>query len=212
MVTILTLSQKYQHMPLSMLAPWFGLMFPLAFSAGPNNVLCASLGMRFGIRKTLPFIAGINTSILFYSLLIGFGMDRLLDHLPWLFPVIKYAGSAYIFFLAWSFFRTKNKQKDKDEDVFRPGFMSGFTVSLLNPKLIYALAIMFVKFSSHTKGNFQEIILLTILVIIISASAHFTWLLGGNLISGKITSGKGLKLQNYVFGGILFLVAVWMLL
>ena len=199
-------------MPLSILVQWFGLMFPLAFSAGPNNVLCASSGMRFGIRKTLPFIAGINTSILLYSLLIGFGMDRLLDHLPWLFPVIKYAGSAYLLFLSWSFFRTKNKQEDQDDHVFKPGFMSGFTVSLLNPKLIYALAIMFARFSPNTNENFQGIISLTFLVILLSASAHFTWLLGGNFLSGKATSGNSLKLQNYIFGGILFLVAVWMLL
>jgi threonine/homoserine/homoserine lactone efflux protein len=186
-------------------------MFPLAFSAGPNNILCASSGVRFGIRKTIPFIVGINTSILIYSVLIGLGIQQLLTQVPWLLTVIKYLGSAYIFYLGWSFFKSKNSAKEADENNFRPGYFSGVAVSLLNPKLIYALIIMFSRFSAAAGADLHATLVLTLLVIGLSASAHFTWLLGGNFLARSITSPKAFMFQNRIFGGILFLVAVWML-
>ena len=52
---------------------WFGMMFPLIFSAGPANVTMASLGARFGFFKSLPFISGINLIVLLHAVLIGLG-------------------------------------------------------------------------------------------------------------------------------------------
>ena len=74
---------------------WFGMMFPLIFSAGPANVTMASLGARFGFLKSLPFISGINLIVLLHALMIGFGAGAFIGKypvtIPW-FPLFDLFG------------------------------------------------------------------------------------------------------------------------
>ena len=85
---------------------WFGMMFPLIFSAGPANVTMASLGARFGFLKSLPFISGINLIVLLHALMIGFGAGTFIGKYPVLFRYLQYLGSLYLIYLAFKFFRS----------------------------------------------------------------------------------------------------------
>jgi threonine/homoserine/homoserine lactone efflux protein len=82
---------------------WFALIFPLVFSAGPGNVLCALCGANNGFKNSLPFILGLNFSYTTYSLLIGFGLGSVLDSFPRVFFVIQLLGVVYIFWLGYKF-------------------------------------------------------------------------------------------------------------
>ncbi|NJM15396.1 MAG: hypothetical protein HC896_08480 [Bacteroidales bacterium] len=64
MATIFYNKAKAGIMTLQKLLLWFSVMAPLAYSAGPNNIMCASLGSKFGMRSVIPFIAGMNTTVL----------------------------------------------------------------------------------------------------------------------------------------------------
>src|SRR5512133_930214 len=112
---------------------WFGLMFPIAFSAGPNNLMCASAGAAYGIRRTVPFILGINSNIAFYSILAGFGLGTVLSGHPKFMFFLKLAGAGYILYLAFTFIRSgRIGEVENKKDC--PGFWNGVVVNALNPK------------------------------------------------------------------------------
>ena len=46
-------------MDLGLLAASLVFIIPMCFTPGPNNVLCAAHGSRYGFRSTMPLIAGM---------------------------------------------------------------------------------------------------------------------------------------------------------
>lgn len=72
-----------------------------AFTPGPNNALLMASGMNFGFRRTVPLIAGITLGFPLMIGLIGLGLGRVFDSYPIVYQALKYAGAAYMLYLAW---------------------------------------------------------------------------------------------------------------
>src|SRR5262245_5395951 len=78
-------------------------LFPLAYSPGPGNLFFAANGARFGLRATMPAMAGYHVATLIVTTLIGLGFAVAIKEAPELFILIKWVGSAYVLYLAWKF-------------------------------------------------------------------------------------------------------------
>jgi threonine/homoserine/homoserine lactone efflux protein len=190
--------------------PWLALMFPIAFSVGPNNLMCASSGAAFGVRQTIPFIAGLNTNITLYSVLAGMGLGTLVANYPAVLLVIKYAGAAYIFYLAWGF--VKPGLNARTEDLAAPpGFWQGVIVNALNPKCFTAILLMYAGFYTPGSSSASQVITLTLWIVLLSVASHITWASFGALILAGLKSEKMLRILQYTFAGVLVAVAVWII-
>lgn len=190
---------------------WFVVMFPIAYSPGPNNIVCASVGGRYGLRNAIPFIIGLNTNIILFSLLIGFGIVQFVEKLPTVMIVIKHAGAAYILYLAYKFYRFREIDPAEDNKA-KPGFFDGIVANTLNPKCFAALVLMHSQFIRGNDQLLYQVVVLTIWAILLSISAHFVWTIGGSWISRQFTSKKAMKIQGYVFSAMLVAVAIWIAL
>ena len=72
----------------------------MAFTPGPNNVMVLSSGLTYGIRRTLPHIAGIAIGVSFMVAAKGVGLGAIFTAYPVLQTILKYAGVAYLIYLA----------------------------------------------------------------------------------------------------------------
>lgn len=72
-----------------------------AVTPGPNNVLLMASGVNYGIRKSLPVLAGILVGFPSMVFLLGLGFTGLLTTSPVLFWVIKCLGLIYLVYLTW---------------------------------------------------------------------------------------------------------------
>ena len=70
------------------------------FSPGPSNITSASLGVQQGYRRSLQFLGGLAAGVFVIMLLSGGITATLLGLFPMLEPVLRYAGAAYILYLA----------------------------------------------------------------------------------------------------------------
>jgi threonine/homoserine/homoserine lactone efflux protein len=70
------------------------------FTPGPNNVMLLSSGLNYGFRRTLPHVAGIVIGFAFMVGAVGFGLGTIFISYPVLQTVLKYAGAAYLVYLA----------------------------------------------------------------------------------------------------------------
>jgi threonine/homoserine/homoserine lactone efflux protein len=70
------------------------------FTPGPNNVLLLASGVLFGFRRTLPHIAGVTVGFAFMVGAVGVGLGAVFIAYPVLQVVLKYAGAAYLIYLA----------------------------------------------------------------------------------------------------------------
>jgi threonine/homoserine/homoserine lactone efflux protein len=70
------------------------------FTPGPNNVMLLSSGLTYGFRRTVPHVAGITIGFAFMIGAVGLGMGTVFITYPVLQTVLKYAGAAYLIYLA----------------------------------------------------------------------------------------------------------------
>ena len=70
------------------------------FTPGPNNIMLLSSGLTYGFRRTLPHIAGITIGFAFMVGAVGVGLGTIFIAYPVLQTILKYAGVAYLVYLA----------------------------------------------------------------------------------------------------------------
>lgn len=87
-----------------MAAVWISMaLFALAgaISPGPVNVIASSQGARYGFWRALPHVAGASLSYCAVVLLMGSGLQWLLQTWPALTTATQYTGALYLLYLAF---------------------------------------------------------------------------------------------------------------
>src|SRR6267378_3436518 len=70
------------------------------FTPGPNNIMLLASGLTYGFRRTIPHIAGIVIGFAFMVGAVGLGLGTVFLAYPILQSILKYAGAAYLIYLA----------------------------------------------------------------------------------------------------------------
>ena len=79
------------------------LLFAAAsvFTPGPNNLMLMTSGANFGLRRSLPHMAGVAYGLPLMIIPVGLGVMQLFDLWPASYIVLKVASVAYMLWLAW---------------------------------------------------------------------------------------------------------------
>ena len=111
---------------------------------GPANMALLATGAGYGLRRALPFVAGVVVGKQLIIWPLGFGLMQLAQSAPGVFLVMKYISAAYIVYLAW---RVANMRLKADQtDGPPPGFLAGLIVHPLNPKAWGMITAAFTSF------------------------------------------------------------------
>jgi threonine/homoserine/homoserine lactone efflux protein len=107
--------------------------FVSGVTPGPNNIMLMSSGVNFGFRRTLPHLIGVVLGFSLMVALIGVGLDAIFVRVPQLLPIMRWAGAAYLLWLAW---RIANSGPVREgERRGRPlGFFGAAAFQWINPK------------------------------------------------------------------------------
>jgi threonine/homoserine/homoserine lactone efflux protein len=73
----------------------------MSLTPGPNVVMVTASAANFGFGRTIPQILGITVGFGVLIMAVGIGLARLVHAEPRLHTVLKYAGGAYLLYLAW---------------------------------------------------------------------------------------------------------------
>ena len=88
-------------MPIDVYFSFIAYACATTFLPGPNNVLLLASAGQFGLRKCVPLLLGIWTGLVTVMLIAGGFCSALGQLIPRIAPYFKYAGAAYILYLAW---------------------------------------------------------------------------------------------------------------
>ena len=196
-------------MTLEFYLTWLAVIFPLVYSPGPGNILCAISGAVNGFRKSVPFILGLNFSYTIYAFLAGFGLASVIDKNPAVFYYVQLAGCVYIFYLAMTFL-TK-KMTTKTNDARKLTFLNGVVSQGLNVKGISIVILMYSQFLNTESALLPNVIKLSLMLMALNLFTHFSWALGGAWLMAKLATAQAIKIQNRIYAFMLFIVAVWLL-
>ena len=84
-------------------SPWAALAlfaFVSSITPGPNNLLATASGARFGLRRTLPQVAGVTFGFTILLSLAASGVAALVMSLPALGTALAFAGYGYLLWMS----------------------------------------------------------------------------------------------------------------
>lgn len=176
------------------------------FTPGPSNIASASMGVLHGYRNTLKYQLGLAAGVLSIMFLIGWISTALLQILPVLEPVLRYVGAAYILYLAFGLARASYVFTESSA---RPlGFVPGFALQVLNPKLLVYAFTLFSAFLAPIATNILLLALAAILLAGTSFAATSVWALFGTGIKTYLKNPRLKAIVNIVLALALVYVAV----
>ncbi len=71
------------------------------FTPGPNNLMLIASGANFGLRRSLPHVAGVAYGLPLMIVPVGLGVMQLFDAWPATYLVLKALSVLYMLYLAW---------------------------------------------------------------------------------------------------------------
>jgi cysteine/O-acetylserine efflux protein len=147
------------------------------FTPGPSNISSASMAVLHGYKNTLKYQAGLAAGVFSLMFLSGWLSTTLLDLFPSLEPIMRYAGAAYILYLAFGML--KASYTFAEGEVKPLGFTHGLMLNVLNPKLVVYSFTLFSAFLASITGDFTLLILTCLLLAATSFCATSLWALFG---------------------------------
>ncbi|WP_225770571.1 LysE family translocator [Inquilinus sp. Marseille-Q2685] len=94
-------------MPIDALLALCLFAFVTSITPGPSNLMLLASGANFGLRRTLPQVAGITLGFTALLLAVGCGLGAVLAAWPALHTGLRLAGAAYLLHLAWRIGRSR---------------------------------------------------------------------------------------------------------
>ncbi|WP_028113411.1 LysE family translocator [Ferrimonas kyonanensis] len=119
-----------------------------ALSPGPSLALVINNTVQRGTATGLRTALGHGIGVALYALITAMGLGLLISQTPWLFDGIKYAGAAFLVYMAIKILLAKpdaEGQSAPSKTRF-VGFGGGFMVAFLNPKLAIFFLALFSQF------------------------------------------------------------------
>lgn len=183
-------------------------LLPLAYSPGPGNMFFAAIGARFGAKASIPASIGYHSATWLVTALIGLGFAEIARLAPVVFQIIKYAGVAYILWLAWTFIRAGSTNIQVDAKAATA--IDGAVLLLLNPKAYLIVVLMFTQFL-NPDSSWMLVIWITTLFTVNNLIAFAVWAVAGDMLTRRFRTESQARRLNLVFGLLLAGVALWML-
>ena len=192
--------------PLLTYLTFFGAAMLLYLTPGADMMFTLASGMRGGPRTGIAAACGIGLGVMGHVTIAAAGLAVLLITYPIAYDALRYAGAAYLLWLAWhSWTDTSDpEQRQGRSDVLR-AFRRGFLTNILNPKVgLFVLAFL-PQFADPAIGPvWQQILLLGTLLALGELAVYCVFGTFAGLAAARIQRASGWmgKLSAIVFGGL----------
>lgn len=146
--------------PITMLASTF-MLYLLALAGafllpGPDMAIVLATGAARGARTAMVTALGIATARGMHVLLSGLGLAALMAAHPQSLLLVKWAGAAYLCYMAYRLLRAGASSSPVVEEAVPPSagnnYLRGLLTNLLNPKALLFCSMLMPQFVSATSS------------------------------------------------------------
>jgi cysteine/O-acetylserine efflux protein len=166
------------------LLPILSYILISTFTPGPSNISSASLAVLHGYKNTLKFQAGLAAGVFLLMFISGLLSGTIVKIFPSFEPVMRYFGAAYILYLAFGILKASYTFTEKDSKPL--GFVHGFLLQILNPKLFVYAFTLFSAFLAPRIQNISVLFLVVMFLAVVAFCATSTWALFGTAIRTQL--------------------------
>jgi threonine/homoserine/homoserine lactone efflux protein len=178
-------------MDTTQIAYFLGASMLLTIAPGPDNIFVVTQGITRGKKAAVITAAGMCSGISVHTAGAAFGISAIFYSSALAFSLVKFAGAAYLLFLAWKTVRerwdialTGNAGQLSGAALFQRGFI----MNVLNPKVaLFFLAFLPQFVSPQSASVAREMIVLGLIfmiqgIIIFTAIGLLSGVIGGYIL------------------------------
>jgi threonine/homoserine/homoserine lactone efflux protein len=195
-----------------MLPSFLLVVLLVELTPGPNMgwlaLLSASEGRRAGFAAT----AGIGLGLAIVAAASALGLAQLAHASPLIFNLLRYAGAAFLFWLAWEAWvgeREVSPAAFRKNGTAAKHFRRGLIINLLNPKAaLFFIAVLPVHIVADQPIAMQTL-QLSIAYLAIATSIHIIIVLLAGRAHGWLSTGPYTILARRAFAVMLAAIALW---
>jgi len=172
--------------------------FVSSITPGPNNTMMLASGVNFGFSRSLPHMAGITVGFCLMILLMGMGLGTVFERYPLLYAVMRYAGGAYMLYLAWKIFRSKPVPDTVTPGTAtaRPmGFAAAAAFQWVNPKA-WVMALGAITTYLPAQHSLWQVLALIGVMGVINMPSTGSWALFGSSMRRYLQQPTFLRVFN----------------
>ncbi|MGU9854159.1 LysE family translocator [Pseudomonas koreensis] len=187
-----------------------GACFALALTPGPDMLLIASRSLSQGRASGFVSLAGIQAGTYCHALAAALGLSQLVATVPAAYDIIRFAGAAYLAFLAWKAFTSAASSLATSETLPATPllriFRQGLVTNLLNPKMALFVLALFPQFVDPGKGSLvlQMLVFATILNVIGLLVNGAVIVLASKVGNKLASNARIVRRLNQVLGAVFF--------
>lgn len=202
---------------LAQIDPWTMAAFlaasvALMVTPGPGMMFCIACGLAGGPRAGMAAGVGSAVGLMVHTGIAAAGLSAVLLALPGAYDAIRWAGAAYLLWLAWASWTAGDDLEDRlgRRQVGR-AFRRALLTNLLNPKVIVFMLAFLPQFSDPNIGPVWQQMLIFGLVVAVTGLV-FDCLYGGlaGCLAARVRKASRMmnKVSAIVFGGLAARIAL----
>ena len=172
------------------------------FTPGPNNIMVLSSGLIYGFRRTLPHIAGVTVGVAFMVGAVGLGLGTVFAAFPMLQTILKYAGAAYLIYLAAVIAMSEPVTPGQDN---RRGPMTFWGAAMFQWVNVKGWVMVIGTITAYAGiARFPwNIVIQVVLSLLLGVMSTSTWTLSGSSLRPFMTSPRAVRAFNIVMAVLL---------
>lgn len=195
--------------PMNDLLLFSGAALLMVLTPGPNMIYLISRSICQGGKAGVISLLGVIAGFLVHMFAAAIGLTTLFLAVPLAYEVLKWAGAAYLLYLAWQAVkpgaRSPFEARQLPEDPPSRLFLMGFLTNVLNPKIAIFYLSIFPQFVSPEHGSvFLQSIVLGLTQITVSFTINLAIALSAaSLAAWFVRNPRWLAAQRYFMGFVL---------
>ncbi|QQG27552.1 LysE family translocator [Pectobacterium carotovorum] len=183
---------------------FFSYVTVMSITPGPNNLLLATSGVNFGLRRTLPMMMGISVGCGIQTALMGVALELLLSWMSMIRLPLTVLGCVYLLWLSWKIVRSS--APELQGRVQPMTVLQGTLFQAVNPKA-WLMSSNIALLYAASGGLFTTVVAFMAL----NLPCILVWALLGDRIGKHLQEPWKLKAFNGIMALSLVLTTFWML-
>ncbi|KQY36234.1 LysE family translocator [Rhizobium sp. Root483D2] len=187
----------------------FLFAFTTSITPGPNNMMLFASGVNFGFARTIPHMFGIGAGFLTLLIAVGLGLGALLHSVPMLYTGLKFAGGAYLVWIAWKIGTSRTLAEGKAGAVPMT-FLQAAAFQWINPKA-WVMAVTAMATYTSEQSYITSVFIVGAIFAIVNVPSVSTWAGFGSALRQWLSKPVRLKWFNITMA-VLLVLSLWPML
>ncbi|WP_375725179.1 LysE family translocator [Arcobacter sp. KX21116] len=186
--------------------------FLLCLAPGPDNIYVLTQGMTKSKKAALVTTLGLCSGLIIHTSAAAFGISVIFKTSEIAFNIVKFAGAAYLLYIAFQAFKYRNEPLDlsvqNSSNELKKLYIKGFFMNILNPKVSIFFLAFLPQFVTPENGSVpMQMIILGLVFMALTIIVFSSIGIAGNLLSAKLIQKPSIVkymniMTSFVLGGL----------